>query len=47
MKGERIPDPHHVARLCNAKHIDDRAIQATGFMLRASESILEHYPAHG
>jgi len=40
MKGERIPDPHHIARLCNPKHIDGGAIQATAFMLRASEENL-------
>lgn len=40
MKGDTIPYQHHIARLCNPKHIDDGFIQATAFMLRASEESL-------
>lgn len=40
MKGDRIPDQHHVSRLCTQKHIDKGNIQATAFMLRKSEESL-------
>ncbi len=40
MKRETIPDPHHVARLCNPKHISDGVIQASAFMLRMGEENL-------
>ncbi len=40
MKDDTIPDPHHVARLCNPKHIDDGVIQASAFMLRMGEENL-------
>lgn len=40
MKGDTIPDEHHIARLCNPKHIDGGLIQATAFMLRANEESL-------
>lgn len=40
MKGDTIPDQHHIARLCNPKHIDAGHIQATAFMLRMSEESL-------
>jgi len=35
MKGDQIPDPDHIARLCHAKHVPDGQIQATAFMLRS------------
>lgn len=40
MKGDTIPDQHHVARLCRPKHISDENIQAGAFMLRAGEESL-------
>jgi hypothetical protein len=40
MKGDTIPDQHHVARLCRPKHISDEKIQAGAFMVRASEESL-------
>jgi len=40
MKGDTVPDQHHIARLCNPKHIDNGFIQATAFMLRVSEESL-------
>ena len=40
MKGDTIADPHHIARLCNPKHIDEEVIQATAFRLRVGEENL-------
>jgi hypothetical protein len=40
MKGDTIPDQHHVARLCDNKHIDGGFIQATAFMLKSGEENL-------
>ena len=40
MKGDTIPDQHHVARFCDNKHIDGGFIQATAFMLRSGEESL-------
>jgi len=40
MRGDRIPDQHHIARLCNPKHISEEQIQATAFMLRKNEKSL-------
>ncbi len=40
MKGDTIPDQHHITRLCNPKHIEGGLIQATAFMLRSSEESL-------
>jgi hypothetical protein len=37
MKGDAIPDNNHIARLCFPKHVDNEQIQATAFMLRASD----------
>ena len=37
MKGDTIPDNNHIARLCFPKHVDNEQIQATAFMLRASD----------
>ena len=40
MKGDSIPDQHHVARLCDNKHIDGGFIQATAFMLKSRDDSL-------
>ena len=40
MRGDKIPDQHHIARLCNPKHISEEQIQATAFMLRKNEKSL-------
>lgn len=40
MKGERIPDPHHISRYCKATQAPDGQIQATAFMLRAGDESL-------
>jgi hypothetical protein len=40
MKDDTIPDPHHVARLCNPKYIDEGVIQAGAFMLKRGEENL-------
>ncbi len=41
MKGEIIPDAHHVSRLCGGSHIrEDGTISATAFRLRPGESYL-------
>jgi hypothetical protein len=40
MKGERIPDPHHISRLCFPKHIDNGEIQASAFMLKRDDESL-------
>jgi len=40
MKGDPIPDPHHVVRLCKPKHIDEGVIQAGAFMLKMGEENL-------
>lgn len=40
MKGDQIPDPDHIARLCHNKHVSDGQIQATAFMLRPDEPYL-------
>jgi len=39
MTGDKIPDSHHISRLCQPKHVPDgRQIQASAFMLRSGES---------
>ena len=40
MKDDTIPDPHHVARLCNPIHIDEGVIQAGAFMLKMGQDNL-------
>jgi hypothetical protein len=40
MKGEKIPDPHHIARYCRPTQAPDGQIQATAFMLRGGEDSL-------
>jgi hypothetical protein len=40
MKGDTIPDQHHIARLCRPKHISDEKIQASAFMVRVGEESL-------
>ncbi len=40
MKGDRIPDPDHVARYCKPMQVSDEQIQATAFMLRSGEESL-------
>lgn len=41
MKGERIPDADHVARLCGGSHIrEDGTVGPTAFMLRKGEVYL-------
>ncbi|MBW2680969.1 MAG: hypothetical protein JRD01_09550 [Deltaproteobacteria bacterium] len=37
MKGDQIPDPDHIARLCQPKHVPDGQIQASAFMLKSDE----------
>ena len=37
MKGEKIPDPDHIARFCKPMQISDGQIQAVAFMLRPGE----------
>lgn len=40
MKGDKIPNQHHIARYCQPKYILDGQIQATAFMLRTGEESL-------
>ena len=40
MKGDRIPDSHHIGRYCKPSTIADGQIQATAFMLRRDEESL-------
>lgn len=40
MKGDKIPDPHHIARYCKSTQTSDGQIQATAFMLRSGEESL-------
>ena len=40
MKGDKIPDQHHVARYCQPKYISDEKIQAGAFMVRKDEESL-------
>ena len=40
MKGETIPDQHHIARYCKPMTIEDGQIQASAFMLRKDEESL-------
>ncbi|MBU1206812.1 MAG: hypothetical protein KKH04_07795 [Proteobacteria bacterium] len=40
MKGDKIPDQHHIARYCKPTHAPDGQIQATAFMLRLGEENL-------
>lgn len=37
MKGDPVPDSDHVARFCRPAQVSNGEIQATAFMLRASE----------
>jgi len=40
MKGDTIPDQHHIARYCRPKQVPYGQIQATAFMLRKDEGSL-------
>jgi hypothetical protein len=40
MKGDKIPDQHHIARYCKPMQVADGQIQATVFMLRENEESL-------
>ena len=40
MKGDTIPDDHHITRLCLPKHVEDEQIQATAFHLRPIDDYL-------
>ena len=40
MKGDKIPDQHHIARYCKPTQVEDGQIQATAFMLRTGEESL-------
>jgi hypothetical protein len=40
MKGDRVPDAHHVSRFCKPSTVDNGEVQATAFMLRANEPYL-------
>jgi hypothetical protein len=40
MKGDTIPDQHHVARLCKPTQAPEGQIQPTAFMLRPEEEYL-------
>jgi hypothetical protein len=40
MKGDPIPDQHHIARLCRPKYISDEKIQASAFMVKVGEESL-------
>lgn len=40
MKGDKIPDKHHIARYCKSTQSLDGQIQATAFMLRTDEESL-------
>jgi len=40
MKGDKIPDKNHIARLCVPKTVPDGQIEASAFMLRKDEESL-------
>lgn len=40
MKGDTIPDDHHVSRLCGGSHLDDGVVQAGAFLLALGHSYL-------
>ncbi len=40
MKGEKIPDPDHIARFCRPMQVSDGQIQAVAFMFRPGEESL-------
>lgn len=40
MKGDRIPDSHHIGRYCKPSTVENGQIQATAFMLRRDEESL-------
>lgn len=40
MKGDKIPDTHHIGRYCKPSTVADGQIQATAFMLRKGEESL-------
>lgn len=40
MKGDKIPDQHHIARYCRSTHTSDEQIQATAFIVRVGEESL-------
>jgi len=40
MRGDRIPDSHHIGRYCKSSTVDNGQIQATAFMLRKDEESL-------
>jgi hypothetical protein len=40
MKGEKIPDPDHIARFCRPMQVSDGQVQAVAFMLRPGEESL-------
>ena len=40
MKGDKIPDRHHIARYCRPTQAPEGQIQATAFMLRKDEESL-------
>jgi hypothetical protein len=40
MKGDKIPDPDHIARFCKPMQVSEGQIQATAFMLRSDEEYL-------
>jgi len=40
MKGDKIPDPDHIARFCRPMQVSEGQIQATAFMLRPDEEYL-------
>jgi hypothetical protein len=40
MKGDKIPDQHHIARYCRPRQVPDGQIQATAFMLKKDEGSL-------
>jgi hypothetical protein len=40
MKGETIPDQHHIARFCKPTQAPNGQVQATAFMLRPGEESL-------
>ena len=40
MTGDKIPDLHHISRLCKPKHVQEGQIQATAFMLKSDEEYL-------
>lgn len=40
MRGDKIPDPDHIARFCRPMQAPEGQIQATAFMLRSDEEYL-------